>query len=120
MPAAGEVVFGGPMMGAAVANLDAPVLKGTTGVVVLTEDDCRPAESYPCIKCGHCIDACPVFINPQLLGSLALVERYEEMEDHHLVDCMLCGCCSYTCPSNIPLSQLFQAAKAALRKSKAA
>jgi len=72
---------------------------------VLTEDDCRPAESYPCIKCGHCIDACPVFINPQLLGSLALVERYEEMED---------------CPSNIPLSQLFQAAKAALRKSKAA
>jgi len=120
MPDAKEVVFGGPMMGGAVVNLDAPVLKGTTGVVVLTEDDCRPAESYPCIKCGHCIDACPVFINPQLLGSLALVERYEEMADHHLADCMLCGCCSYTCPSNIPLSQLFQAAKAAVRKSKAA
>jgi electron transport complex protein RnfC len=117
-PDAKEVVFGGPMMGAAVADLDAPVLKGTTGVVVLTESDCRPVATYPCIRCGHCVDACPVYLNPQLLGNLAMVERYEDMEANRLADCMLCGCCSYTCPSNIPLSQLFQASKLALRKQK--
>ncbi len=115
-----EIVFGGPMMGAPQANLDVPILKGTTGVVVLTESQCKRVESYACIKCGHCLDACPVFLNPQLLGSLAKAERWEEMEASHLMDCMLCGCCSYACPSNIPLSQLFQLAKAALRKRKAA
>lgn len=118
-PDAREVVFGGPMMGMAVGNLDAPVLKGTTGVVVLTEEDCRPAASFPCIKCGHCLDACPVFLNPQLLGSLARIERYQDMVANHLADCMLCGCCSYVCPSHIPLSQMFQAAKGAVRKLKA-
>jgi electron transport complex protein RnfC len=115
-----EIVFGGPMMGAAQANLDVPMLKGTTGVVVLTESQCKSSHSYSCIKCGHCLDSCPVFLNPQLLGSLAKAERWEEMEENHLMDCMLCGCCSYTCPSNIPLSQMFQMAKAALRKRKAA
>jgi electron transport complex protein RnfC len=115
-----EIVFGGPMMGAAQANLDAPLIKGTTGVVVLAAADCRPKASYPCIRCGHCLDACPVFLNPQLLGGLAKATRYEEMVDEHLMDCMLCGCCSYVCPSNIPLSQLFQLAKTALRTRKAA
>jgi electron transport complex protein RnfC len=119
-PDAREIVFGGPMMGASVANLDAPVLKGTTGVVVLTDAECTPPETYPCIRCGHCLDTCPVFLNPQLLGSLAKVGRYEEMEPNHLADCMLCGCCSYVCPSNIPLSQLFQVAKVALSKQKRA
>jgi electron transport complex protein RnfC len=119
-PDAREIIFGGPMMGAAQAALDAPVIKGTTGVVVLTHAEVKPQESYPCIGCGHCLDACPVFLNPQLLGKLARGERYEDMEQHHLADCMLCGSCSYTCPSNIPLSQLFALAKAALRKLKAA
>jgi electron transport complex protein RnfC len=108
------------MMGGAVAELDAPVLKGTTGVVVLTDSDVKAERSYPCIRCGHCLDSCPVFLNPQLLGSLALATRYEEMADAHLNDCMLCGCCSYVCPSNIPLSQLFRAAKVAVKKPKQA
>jgi electron transport complex protein RnfC len=111
-----EIVFGGPMMGVAQASLDIPVLKGTTGVVVLRQADTKPVRSYPCIRCGHCLDACPVFLNPQLLGQLALKERWGEMAAHHLADCMLCGCCGYTCPSNIPLPQLFQLAKAALRR----
>jgi electron transport complex protein RnfC len=80
----------------------------------------KPRASYPCISCGHCLDACPVFLNPQLLGKLAMAERYDDMTRQHLADCMLCGSCSYTCPSNIPLSQLFALAKAALRKPKAA
>jgi electron transport complex protein RnfC len=114
-----EIVFGGPMMGVPQANLDVPILKGTTGVVVLSEKETRQRESYACIRCGHCLDACPVFLNPQHLGQLALAGRYEESEQHHIWDCMLCGCCSYVCPSNIPLSQLFQVTRTALRHRKA-
>ncbi len=114
-----EVVNGGPMMGFAQANLDAPVIKGTTGIVVLTEKECRSERSYACIRCGHCLDSCPVFLDPQLLGVLAGAGRYEEMKSHNLMDCMLCGCCSYVCPSNIPLSQLFGVSKTALRKIEA-
>jgi Na+-translocating ferredoxin:NAD+ oxidoreductase subunit C len=116
---AAEIVFGGPMMGLPVADLDTPILKGTTGVVVLTRSEVRRRRSYPCIHCGYCIDACPVFLDPQYLGSLALAGRHEDMEPRHLADCVLCGSCSYVCPSNIPLSQLFQASKSALRKQKA-
>ena len=115
-PNTAEVILGGPMMGQALANLDAPVIKGTTGVVVLTTDEVRGETVYPCIHCGRCLEACPVFLNPSWLGDLARVMRYTEMADNHLADCMLCGSCSYVCPSNIPLSQFFQASKAALRR----
>jgi electron transport complex protein RnfC len=115
-----EIVFGGPMMGASQANLDTPLTKGTTGVVVLSAAEVRETTSYPCIHCGHCLDACPVFLNPQHLGKLAGAGRYDEMVAHHLNDCMLCGSCSYVCPSNIPLSQQFAAAKVALRQRKPA
>lgn len=117
---ASEVINGGPMMGMAVANLEAPVLKGTTGIVVLRKDEVRHEKVYPCIHCGRCLDACPVFLNPSWLGDLARVKRYEEMAANHLADCMLCGSCSYVCPSNIPLSQLFQASKVALRRTQTA
>jgi electron transport complex protein RnfC len=115
-----EIVMGGPMMGVSQHDLDVPVLKGTTGVVVLRRDETKKAATYPCIRCGHCLDACPVFLNPQLLGSLARTSRHDEMEAEHLWDCMLCGCCSYVCPSHIPLSQMFAASRTALRKRKAA
>jgi Na+-translocating ferredoxin:NAD+ oxidoreductase subunit C len=118
-PDASEIVFGGPMMGAALADLDTPVLKGTTGVVVLTEQQTRRAPSMPCISCGRCLEACPVFLNPSLLGKLAQAGRYEEMETAHLNDCMLCGSCSFVCPSSIPLAQMFALSKTALRKRKA-
>ncbi len=114
-----EIVFGGPMMGAPQASLEVPVLKGTTGVVVLSRAETKPKESYPCIRCGHCLDACPVFLNPQLLGQLALAGNYQDAVEHHIWDCMLCGCCSYVCPSNIPLSQLFQVTRTALKRLQA-
>ena len=115
-----EVLSGGPMMGLAQSDLDVPVLKGTTGIVVLTRDEVRGQESYPCIHCGRCLDACPMFLNPSLLGDLARMGREEEMAAAHLADCMLCGSCSYVCPSNIPLAQLFMGSKAALRRQAAA
>jgi H+/Na+-translocating ferredoxin:NAD+ oxidoreductase subunit C len=115
---AAEVVVGGPMMGIAQPDLDAPVIKSTTGVVVLTDRELRARTSYACIRCGRCLDACPVFLNPSLLGILGQAGRYDEMADAHLADCMLCGSCSYVCPSNIPLSQMFALAKRQLRSQK--
>jgi electron transport complex protein RnfC len=117
---AAEIVFGGPMMGTSQPDLRTPLIKGTTGVVVLTESEVKPKRAYPCIKCGHCLDACPVFLNPSQLGILAQAGRYDEMEALHLFDCMLCGCCSYVCPSNIPLSQMFALSRTALRKRQVA
>jgi Na+-translocating ferredoxin:NAD+ oxidoreductase subunit C len=116
---AAEILFGGPMMGASIADLDTPLTKGTTGVVVLTRAQSKPRRVYPCIQCGSCLDACPVFLNPSRLGQLAQAGRFDEMEAEHLADCMLCGCCSYVCPSAIPLSQMFGLSKAALRRQKA-
>lgn len=113
---ASEVLFGGPMMGAPQPDLDVPVLKGTSGIVVLTHAETRPRTSYPCISCGHCLDACPVFLNPSGLGKLAQAGRYDEMSEMHLGDCMVCGSCSYVCPSAIPLSQMFSLAKSAQRR----
>ncbi|HYD53563.1 MAG TPA: electron transport complex subunit RsxC [Gemmatimonadaceae bacterium] len=117
---AAEVLNGGPMMGMAQRDLDAPVLKGTTGIVVLSEEEVRGQASFPCIHCARCLDACPIFLNPSLLGDLAKAGRLEEMQAAHLGDCMLCGSCSYVCPSNIPLAQLFAASKAAIRRTGAA
>ncbi len=113
---AAEVVSGGPMMGISQPDMDTPVVKGTTGVLVLTRDQLRPRKTLPCISCGHCLDACPIFLNPSRLGLLAQAGRYEEMSEYHLRDCMLCGACSYVCPSNIPLSQMFALGKSALYK----
>lgn len=114
---AAEIVFGGPMMGLGQANLDVPILKATGGILVLSKDECKHQDIMPCIRCGKCLEACPVFLNPQLMGQLAKAERYEELaEEAHLADCMLCGSCSFVCPSNIPLSQMFTAARTQMKR----
>ena len=119
-PDAAEVIMGGPMMGQALSDLDAPVIKGTTGIVVLEKSETRTTTVFPCIHCGRCLDACPVFLNPSLLGDFARTQQYEAMVDLHIADCMLCGSCAYVCPSNIPLSQLFQASKLAIKRAQGA
>lgn len=120
MPDAAEVIMGGPMMGQAISDLDAPVIKGTTGIVVLQKSETRSNTVFPCIHCGRCLDACPVFLNPSLLGDFARTQQYEAMVELHITDCMLCGSCAYVCPSNIPLSQLFQASKLAIKRAQGA
>ena len=120
---AGEVILGGPMMGMSVASLDVAITKGVSGVVVYPpkEEDLKPRHVFPCIKCGECLNACPVRLNPSMLAQLAGVRDYELMErDYHLNDCFECGCCSYVCPSNIPLTQYFRIAKAVNREAKQA
>jgi len=114
---AAEIIFGGPMMGLGQANLDVPILKATGGILILASNECKRQDILPCIRCGKCLEACPVFLNPQLMGALAKADRYEEMvSEAHLNDCMLCGCCSFVCPSNIPLSQLFTAARTQIKR----
>ncbi|MCB0846354.1 MAG: 4Fe-4S dicluster domain-containing protein, partial [Bacteroidetes bacterium] len=116
-----EVYMGGPMMGVAVSNLDISIVKGTSGIVVFNEKDVkRPQKVYPCIKCGACVDACPLSLNPSRLGILAKFEAYDEMaEKYNLLDCFECGSCSYVCPSHIPLVQYFRLSKSIVRKRQA-
>ncbi len=119
---ASEVYMGGPMMGVAVSNLDISIVKGTSGIVVFTQKEVtRSDKIYPCIKCGACVDACPLSLNPSKLGILAKFEAYDEMaENYHLMDCFECGSCSYVCPSHIPLVQYFRLSKSIVRKRKQA
>ena len=117
-----EVYMGGPMMGVAVSNLDISIVKGTSGILVFSEKEVqRSSKIYPCIKCGACVDACPMQLNPSRLGILAKFEAYEQMaQAYNLMDCFECGSCSYVCPSHIPLVQQFRLSKSIVRKRKAA
>lgn len=117
-----EVYMGGPMMGVAVGNLDISIVKGTSGIVVFNEKQVhKSAQVYPCIKCGACVDACPLSLNPSKLGILAKFESYDKMaEEYHLMDCFECGSCSFVCPSHIPLVQYFRLSKSIIRKRKSA
>lgn len=111
---ANEVILGGPMMGMTLASLDVPVTKGVSGLVVFEagNTDQKPRIVFPCIKCSRCVEACPMHLNPSMLGQLAQKREYERMEnDYHLNLCFECGCCAYVCPSNIPLTQYFRIAK---------
>lgn len=114
-----EIILGGPMMGMAASALDTPVTKGMSGILVLNEQSIskEAAHIYPCIKCARCVQACPMYLNPSEMGQLAAKREYERMEtDFNLIDCFECGCCSYVCPSNIPLVQYFRIAKAMNRE----
>ena len=118
-----EFILGGPMMGTSVSSLDTPVTKGTSGLLVLNEPGIEEEtrQTWGCIKCGRCVNACPMHLNPAMLGQLAAKREYGVMaEDFHLNDCFECGCCSYVCPSSIPLVQYFRIAKALNREKAAA
>jgi electron transport complex protein RnfC len=117
-----EVYMGGPMMGVAVSNLDISIVKGTSGILVFNKQDVQRSDKvYPCIKCGACVDACPLSLNPSRLGILAKFKAYDKMaEEYNLLDCFECGSCSYVCPSHIPLVQYFRLSKSIVRKRQAA
>ncbi|MFN8641137.1 MAG: electron transport complex subunit RsxC [Candidatus Binatia bacterium] len=115
-----RVFLGGPMMGAAASSLDIAVTKGVSGVIAFTDREAGRAarQQYPCIRCGYCLDACPMILDPATLGALARNEEFGRMRDeYHLFDCFECGACSFVCPAHIPLAQQFRVAKAALRKA---
>ncbi len=100
----GKVIGGGPMMGRTMINLDSPVMKGTSGVLILPETKSVRGEMRPCIKCAKCVSACPMGLEPYLLATITeMTCDLERLEQEKVMDCIECGCCMYTCPANRPL-----------------
>ncbi|ASB47830.1 electron transport complex subunit RsxC [Alkalitalea saponilacus] len=99
----GKVIAGGPMMGKALASLDVPVTKGTSGVLIVPEKIAGRGKTEYCIRCSKCVSACPMGLSPYLLMTLAEKEIHDRAEEEKIMDCIECGSCSFTCPSNRPL-----------------
>ena len=112
-----KVVCGGPMMGTAQGDLSVPVVKGTNAVLCLT-DPAPAAENPTCIRCGKCIKACPMGLQPLQLYRYVNAGMKDELERFNLEDCMECGCCSYVCPGRLPLVETFKAGKKLLKEGK--
>jgi Na+-translocating ferredoxin:NAD+ oxidoreductase subunit C len=99
----GKIISGGPMMGKAVANLDVPVTKGTSGVLLMPSEEAVRGERLVCIRCSRCVTVCPMGLEPYLLMTLAEKNVLDRAENAKIMDCIECGSCSYTCPSDRPL-----------------
>ena len=98
-----KLLNGGPMMGRAVVDITAPLIKGCSGLTVLSGKEAARGKELSCIKCAKCVSACPMGLEPYLLSKLARLQKWDMAEQHNVTECIECGCCSYTCPSYLPL-----------------
>lgn len=112
----GKIISGGPMMGRAISNVAAPVTKGTSGIVLLDQKEARRFTETDCIRCGRCVSACPMGIEPYLLSTLSKKSIWEEAERHNITDCIECGSCSYSCPASSPLLDYIRLGKTEVMK----
>jgi electron transport complex protein RnfC len=115
---AAKVIAGGPMMGMSQYNLDVPVIKGTSGILVLPKAEVSTKSYGPCIRCARCIDACPMMLQPSLIGLFIEKGHYEDAKDYNVMDCFECGSCTFVCPANRPMVQWVKRAKRELAKKK--
>lgn len=111
-----KVILGGPMMGRAANNIDAPTLKGVSGILVLPDVAARRGAVMPCIRCAQCVGVCPMGLEPYLLSTYGRLRLVDEAAAAGAKDCIECGCCSYTCPANRPLLDYIRLSKQLLRK----
>ena len=116
----GKVISGGTMMGKAVVNLDAPTVKGNSSVLVMDEAEARRNPETACIRCGKCMHACPMGLEPYLFSALVRNNRIEEAKEHNILDCIECGCCFFSCPANKPLTDEIRLGKNKVRAMMAA
>ena len=108
---AAKIISGGPMMGRAVANMDACTVKGSSSLLYLSEGATKRSESGNCIRCGRCADACPMGLEPFFLYKLAKVGDMDQLEANAVQDCISCGCCQFSCPAFLPLLDQINIAK---------
>lgn len=113
-----RLVSGGPMMGISLFTDEVPVTKGTSGVLALTPAESREAAEGPCIRCGKCVDACPLRLTPNLIAQASENMRWELAEEFGALDCMACGTCSYVCPAGRYLVHYIKKAQDAIRSNR--
>jgi len=99
----GKVINGGPMMGKALNSLDVPVVKGTSGILIMPAELSPRKKESDCIRCAKCVSVCPQGLEPYLLNKQAQLEKYDNLEASAVMDCIECGSCAYTCPAGLPL-----------------
>lgn len=115
----GKVISGGPMMGKALASLDVPVAKGTSGILVLPKEEAKRSTVYNCLKCGKCVEVCPMGLAPyQLMLLSQKKESSPAAAEANILDCIECGSCSFVCPSNRPILDFVRLGKSRLKKIK--
>ena len=111
-----KIVNGGPMMGKAIKNTDVPVTKGTSGILIISEDEASRQESKNCIRCGQCVFVCPMGLEPHLLMNLSEKGLFERLASEDAMTCIECGSCSYVCPSHRPLLDYIRFGKSIIKK----
>ncbi len=114
-PGVRKLIVGGPMMGVAQYTDEIPVIKGTSGILVLTEENPPALRSQPCISCGKCVEVCPMGLMPNMIGKLTEHRRFSEAQEYGILDCIECGCCAYVCSSKINLIHLIKYGKQEIR-----
>ncbi len=112
----GKVIAGGPMMGKAIVNLDAPIAKGSSGILLMNEREALREEMDNCIRCGKCVSVCCMGLQPYLLMNLVERKMWQEAEQEAVYDCLECGSCSFTCPAHRPLLDYVRYGKATVMK----
>ena len=115
-----KVLSGGPMMGVAQYDLNVPTIKGVNAITVLGKSNEYAVEEARCLRCGKCIDACPMKLMPVLMYKAIQSQDVEEMKSNNLMDCIECGSCAYTCPASVPLVLGFRVGKQLIRNAAAA